>query len=73
MDSNREDSAFIAFERLFKERGLPQAIRSDKGEGVGRLSVGAGLLALPYISYAVIQTFGYGQNAAQYTKFSNVQ
>lgn len=43
------------------------------GEGVGRLSVGAGLLALPYISNAAITTFGYGQQAAQYTKFNNVQ
>ena len=31
MESNREQSAFIAFERLFKERGLPRAIRSDNG------------------------------------------
>lgn len=31
MESNREDSAFLAFERLFKERGLPRAIRSDNG------------------------------------------
>jgi len=31
MQSNREQSAFIAFERLFKERGLPRAIRSDNG------------------------------------------
>ena len=31
LESNREDSAFMAFERLFKERGLPQAIRSDNG------------------------------------------
>lgn len=31
MESNREDSAFMAFERLFKERGLPLAIRSDNG------------------------------------------
>jgi transposase InsO family protein len=29
MDSNREQPAFLAFERLFRERGLPQAIRSD--------------------------------------------
>ncbi len=29
MESNRELSAFIAFERLFKERGLPRAIRSE--------------------------------------------
>lgn len=31
LESNKEDSAFRAFERLFKERGLPQAIRSDNG------------------------------------------
>jgi len=31
LESNREDSAFLAFERLFKERGLPRAIRSDNG------------------------------------------
>lgn len=27
----REDTAFTAFEQLFQERGLPQAIRSDNG------------------------------------------
>lgn len=31
LESNREDLAFRAFERLFKERGLPGAIRSDNG------------------------------------------
>src|SRR5690242_3517893 len=31
MESNREDLAFPAFERLFRERGLPHAIRSDNG------------------------------------------
>src|ERR1700693_453711 len=31
LESNREHFAFLAFERLFKERGLPQAIRSDNG------------------------------------------
>ncbi|HKR29732.1 MAG TPA: hypothetical protein VJT08_04615 [Terriglobales bacterium] len=31
MESVREQGAFTAFERLFKERGLPQAIRSDNG------------------------------------------
>lgn len=31
LESTREDLAFTAFERLFKERGLPQAIRSDNG------------------------------------------
>jgi transposase InsO family protein len=31
MESNAEQFAFTAFERLFKERGLPEAIRSDNG------------------------------------------
>jgi transposase InsO family protein len=31
LDSTRETLAFTAFERLFKERGLPGAIRSDNG------------------------------------------
>jgi len=31
MESNREKPALTAFERLFKERGLPRAIRSDNG------------------------------------------
>ena len=31
MESTKELGAFTAFERLFKERGLPQAIRSDNG------------------------------------------
>jgi len=31
LESNREQFAFTAFERLFKERDLPQAIRSDNG------------------------------------------
>lgn len=31
LESTREDLAFMAFERLFKERGLPSAIRSDNG------------------------------------------
>ncbi len=31
MESNAERPAFTAFERLFKERGLPAAIRSDNG------------------------------------------
>jgi transposase InsO family protein len=31
MESNAERWAFTAFERLFKERGLPGAIRSDNG------------------------------------------
>src|SRR5262245_35296705 len=31
LESTREDLAATAFERLFKERGLPQAIRSDNG------------------------------------------
>jgi transposase InsO family protein len=31
LESVREEPAFTAFESLFKERGLPQAIRSDNG------------------------------------------
>jgi transposase InsO family protein len=31
MESIKEQGAFTAFERLFQERGLPQAIRSDNG------------------------------------------
>jgi transposase InsO family protein len=31
LDSTREDLAITAFERLFRERGLPDAIRSDNG------------------------------------------
>ena len=31
MESNQEQPAFLAFERLFRERGLPQVIRSDNG------------------------------------------
>jgi transposase InsO family protein len=31
LDSTREDLACTAFERLFRERGLPHAIRSDNG------------------------------------------
>jgi transposase InsO family protein len=31
MESVKEQGAFTAFERLFKERGLPHAIRSDNG------------------------------------------
>lgn len=31
MESNQEQPAFLAFERLFRERGLPHAIRSDNG------------------------------------------
>jgi transposase InsO family protein len=31
MESNAAKPAFTAFERLFKERGLPRAIRSDNG------------------------------------------
>ena len=31
LDSTREDPAISAFERLFRERGLPLAVRSDNG------------------------------------------
>lgn len=48
LESVKEDSAFAAFESLFKERGLPIAVRSDNGVpfasphslfGLSRLSV----------------------------------
>ncbi len=31
MESVKEQGALTAFERLFQERGLPRAIRSDNG------------------------------------------
>jgi transposase InsO family protein len=31
LESNREELAFPAFERLFHERGLPRVVRSDNG------------------------------------------
>jgi transposase InsO family protein len=31
LESTREDLAVTAFDRLFRERGLPSAIRSDNG------------------------------------------
>jgi hypothetical protein len=31
LQTTREELAFTAFERLFRERGLPLAIRSDNG------------------------------------------
>ena len=31
LECTREDLAFTAFERLFRERGFPDAIRSDNG------------------------------------------
>jgi transposase InsO family protein len=31
LESTREDTAFTAFQQLFQDRGLPQAIRSDNG------------------------------------------
>ncbi|HZQ71001.1 MAG TPA: DDE-type integrase/transposase/recombinase [Terriglobales bacterium] len=51
LESNREDLAFPAFERLFHERGLPRAIRSDNGvpfaspHGLFQLSELLGLVA----------------------------
>jgi transposase InsO family protein len=30
MESNREDSAFMVFERLFRERGLPLAVAAKR-------------------------------------------
>jgi len=43
------------------------------GQGIGRVSVGAALLALPYISASLISTFGFSGTASTYTKFSTVQ
>ncbi len=31
LESTKEATAFTAFQRLFEDRGLPQAIRSDNG------------------------------------------
>jgi transposase InsO family protein len=31
LQSTREETAFTAFQRLFEERGLPDAIRTDNG------------------------------------------
>ena len=31
LESTKEESAFTSFARLFKERGLPKAIRTDNG------------------------------------------
>jgi len=31
LQSTREEGAFTAFQRLFEERGLPEAIRTDNG------------------------------------------
>jgi transposase InsO family protein len=53
MESNQEQFAFTAFERLFKDRGLPLAIRSDNGvpfafpNGLFNLSRPVGLVATP--------------------------
>jgi hypothetical protein len=48
LSSTREDFAFTAFERLFKERGLPANMRSDnelsrKARGRGRIDECDGL------------------------------
>lgn len=43
------------------------------GHGVGRISVGAGLLALPYISQSVINSFGFNGAGATYTSFAGVK
>jgi transposase InsO family protein len=39
-ESVKEQGAFTAFERLFQERGLPQAIRSDNGVPIERIQLG---------------------------------
>ena len=43
------------------------------GEGIGRISTGAAMLALPYLANTVVSTFGFGQTTAPYAKFSTVQ
>jgi transposase InsO family protein len=51
LGSTREDTAVTAFEQLFRERGLPRAIRSDNGvpfaspNGLFNLSKAGGLVA----------------------------
>jgi transposase InsO family protein len=53
LESTREDLACTAFERLFRERGLPLAIRSDNGvpfaspNALFNLSQALGLVASP--------------------------
>jgi hypothetical protein len=53
LESNAERPAFTAFARLFRERGLPRAIRSDNGvpfaspNGLLNLSKLSGLVASP--------------------------
>jgi hypothetical protein len=42
------------------------------GQGLGRVSVGAGLLALPYMSSAVISTFLLGNSTTKYQTFGVV-
>lgn len=58
---------------LLKLKTYAEAPHQNKlGEGVGRLSVGAGLLALPYVSTMVINSFGFGTAAASYQGFNPV-
>jgi hypothetical protein len=42
------------------------------GQGIGRISVGAALLALPVIANTLISTFSVTGGAATFTKFSSV-
>jgi hypothetical protein len=42
------------------------------GQGIGRVSVGAALLALPFIAESLITTFAFNGAAAGYTKFNTV-
>ena len=43
------------------------------GQGVGRISVGAALLALPFIAESLISTFAFNGNGAQYNQFNGVK
>ena len=42
------------------------------GQGIGRVSVGAALLALPFIAESLISTFAFNGAGAGYTKFNTV-
>ncbi|MDP9127814.1 MAG: hypothetical protein M3N08_06120 [Pseudomonadota bacterium] len=48
-------------------------VNTPVGQGVGRLSVGAGLIALPSLATALINTFGMTNAATGYTAFTKVQ
>jgi hypothetical protein len=73
MESVKEQGAFTAIERLFKERGLPHAIRSDNGvpfaspNGLFNLSAwpfgGSGSASLSSVSILAIRNRTVAMNA----------